>query len=231
MNQTSPSPAPLSDNPVPLPGASEETQKSSHTSVFIFFGIIAFCAVGLGGVLLGKYLYAPKTPSPELSVTPTPRAEEPTVTPTPDFSASWKLVINQTFGFSIHYPDNWIAECTDPIGNWSSANICDFRAPNTVIDHGQLFSGANIVVGVEKPNQNYNTLEEKIAFDTKTYGYTAIAKTINDIEGYLISSPGNDAFVTKNGEYFIIVSWIPLPDTSQYKNTLDQIFSTFKFIE
>lgn len=193
---------------------------NSRTTLLMFLGIVSFFAVGLGGVMLGKHLYGPKTLPVVPIVTPTPRAEAPTATSTPDFSASWKQVINPTFGFSMRYPDDWISECMEPSGNWLSASICDIRASNTVIDHGQLVSGANIGVGVEKPNPNYDTLEEKLSFDTKTYGYIATAKTINGIEGYFLSSSGNDAFVAKNGDYFIIVSWIPLPDTSQYKKPL-----------
>lgn len=197
--------------------------KYSHRA-FLIVGFVLTILLSISSIIL---FYQNSLLRQQLSLVQIPSSP----TPIPNPTANWKTFISPTFNFSIKYPNSWTAACKDPEGDWLSGTICDLRAPNTEIDHGQLLSGATIGVGVEKPNQNYKTLEEKIAFDTKNYGYQSTAKTINNIEGYLYTSSSNNVFVAKNGQYFIMLSWIPLSSTNQYRDTIDQILFTFKFLD
>lgn len=89
---------------LPFKTIQTEDRQHAHTRVVIFLGISAFFAVGLGGVLLGKYLYAPKTAlMPQIPVTPT---QVPVATPTPDSTVNWKTYTNGKLLFEFKYPTN-----------------------------------------------------------------------------------------------------------------------------
>ena len=109
------------------------------------------------------------------------------------------------------------------------SSICDIRAPNTTLDNdGQLSSGAYVAIAVEKVDSKYKSLEDKVAFDTKKYGYKIEPYSLDNVSGYLYTLSKNNEFISKNGFYFIHISWTPLDDANQYKPTIDQVLSTFK---
>lgn len=172
-----------------------------------------------------------QAPSPSSQiVSPTPKTVSSISLP-PDETAGWKTYTNNTYGFSIKYPIDWLIKCNEPTNEWLSADICNIATPNTKFDHGERISGAGIGIGIEKPNPNYNSLEEKVAFDEKNYQYKSVSKIINGTKGYLLTSNTNNAFVTKTTDYFIIISWFPLNKANPLSTTIDQILSTFKFVD
>lgn len=81
-----------------------QTQPSPSKLPLIFVGFILMLTAGAGGVTLGKYLYAPKTPSVAPVMTPT---ETPAATPTPDPTAGWKVYRNPVYNFEFKYPSDW----------------------------------------------------------------------------------------------------------------------------
>jgi len=154
----------------------------------------------------------------------------PFLPPTPETITDWKTYNSEKFQFSFEYPSNWTVICKEPQTDfWVMSSICDIRAPNTTLDNdGQLSSGAYVAIAVEKVDSKYKSLEDKVAFDTKKYGYKIEPYSLDNVSGYLYTLSKNNEFISKNGFYFIHISWTPLDDANQYKPTIDQVLSTFK---
>jgi hypothetical protein len=90
---------PAVSQPVTSPEPLSNVPQPHNLKPFWVFVAVAFLAiVGVGGVLIGKYLYAPKPVSNQI---PTPTVIP---TPTPDPTADWKLYTNSKYGFEIKYP-------------------------------------------------------------------------------------------------------------------------------
>lgn len=97
----------------PAPNLPSEPPTNSRTTFLTFFGIVALLAIGFGGVLLGKYLYAPKTSPAAPGVTPTPRGDAQIATLIPDVTANWttySITPDPSLGYAsyvIKLPASW----------------------------------------------------------------------------------------------------------------------------
>ncbi len=144
--------------------------------------------------------------------------------PSPVMMATTQQYQEPMYGFNFSYPIDWSAKCKPVVvGTWTGMTVCDLRAPNTIMDHGQISQGANVVFGINKPNANYQTLAEYVAFFVKQDGYQQRPRTINNITGVQLSSPTNETFVFESNDAFVIVNWIPLPPSSPYAPVVRQI--------
>lgn len=90
----------------PIPLAGSPPPKQGGKSPLLLLGILVLVTVGIGGLLLWKFLSPPKT-LPVATPTPTP-TEVPTATPTPDPTADWQVYTNQKHGFSLKYPPAFV---------------------------------------------------------------------------------------------------------------------------
>lgn len=218
-----------------------EDQKRTRGGIFIIFGIIAFFGIGLGGVLLGKYLYGPKTLQPELIVTPTPRGGVPIVTTTPNPIENWKTYTNISGGFSFKYPSNYFQfqqEDRSRIYLAPSAgkggNGTKFLNQDDVwLDVGILagvYSFSSVDVYLQSGSQIYSDVQKiPISVDgisgvTVKYSLFVAA---GDVRQY-----SQEALVLNDGKiYSIILSSWNQTILQQHEEMFDQILSTFKFLE
>ncbi len=235
QNPTQPTPTPQPTNTLPTTQAPPTIPKNKTPWLLISLVVFLFSATGVLGYKyyevkqqLDKQQSTP-LPSPQLVVS----SPSPVISPTSevDPTASWKTYTNKEYKLSFEYPSNWKLNCTASQDNtWLSRNMCDITAPDTVIDHGYISSGAYFVIGIDKPNPNYSNLEEYLNHAVSQNGYTSESETINNIQGYyLIQNKIKTNFIFEQNGHIIGASW--LTSSNDFKTSTNQILSTFQFID
>lgn len=198
---------------------------------YAFLGIVFFCTIGIGGVFLGKFLYAPKTmPTPPIAVTLTPRAEALTTTPIQDVTGNWKTYSNQKYGYQMRYPQDWylFPDGTAAIGGENISAFANFDL-NQGPRKGSL-QDLRIDVRVDPLTRSFDdylnarsekkvtTSSEEVLVDEKH----GVKWTIHGLgTSYLVLVPNN-------GRVYSIIG--PAENSTQIE-IFDQILSTFKFLD
>lgn len=233
LNQISPL------SPSPTPSFPSETPTGSRTTLFTFLGIVSFLVVGLGGVLLGKYLYGYRTEQNASNVTPTPRVEVPTVTPTTNPMVGWKTFVSPDSNFSLKYPSEYELKTLVNLGYVINRNI---TLPSYPVSITACRGDCPVISSSEEV--------------TLQIGVKAIK-----VKGYIGSIGGNipESFIryemlnphtVPERRYTNIILWeLPQdinyqdkikqyppdrgvnPISPEHEHVFDQILSTFKFIE
>lgn len=195
--------------------------------------ILVYSIIGILVVLLGiaGYLFFQNNNSKTvIETSPTETSEVAMMEKDETFDL--RTYSNDEFGFSFSYPSDWQASCENPQDDtWLDATICDLRAPNTLIDHGHLMSGAYMTISISKPNPNYSNLSEYVSFSTAQGKYQTTKFTRNSIEGYQINSENGNSFVFENNGDFISISWISADENNTYDSSIEQILSSFMLEE
>lgn len=191
-----------------------EDKKLAHKGIFILLCVIVISAVGLGGVLLGKYLYASKTSPVVPSVTPTPRAEALTSTPTSDPTENWKTHTNTEYGFSLKFPLDWRVE-----QKYLDSSFKSQVFPEKTKYYVELTSATGSVSILILPEGELDAgLENTVEGTTEIAGITV---TTYAYQNGLVMFTN---FKRKNLPYFRI-------QVKPKNNEVDHILSTFRFTD
>jgi hypothetical protein len=199
-----------------------EKKKSNVLKVLIL--IVVFLLVGIGGVYAGMQISKKQT---QIPLTPQ-TTEAPIISPTlvPDETANWKTYRNDKYRFEFKFPDDWSA--TD-----NKAQSPDYEA-----DHG-LLKGADFFVGI---NPTLIQTIEEIIEQTKKYqpnaeisnlkikGFDAVMVSIPPAQEMGQYWPSKTIYFEKEENIFSITSEAYGDKRDFYLKILDQILSTFKFI-
>lgn len=212
-----------------------EDQQHTHIGVVIFLGISAFFAVGLGGVLLGKYLYAPKTAPATLVVTPT---QTPIATPTSDLTVGFLEYVNNKAGYIFKYPSDW--KLKQNLNGSITLRSSDFEQNEKNPLEEEAKSGANLLINGPIPDALPEIKEGQILKGTDT----TTDKVASNIQKLTIDgknaitwdyqAAGNPHFIgtqvviLKEGKvYYLNMTF----SDKSFKSRFDQILSTFRFLD
>ncbi len=216
MNQTA------SDPPKPEPHFTFEGRQPQKPSnlLLILMVLVLVGLVGYGGYYAGKYFSAPTTqyiaPTPlAIPVVPTPAASV-------DSTADWKTYQNKEMGFSIKYPSYYIPREVTDLG------------PN---DQRVIFLAESGDVGLSSFSVHVSKAElPEFPYDEKPTGeytldgtkgnYIELPKGYGDGPGF--TQPFIATYVAKLGR----LHQIKFDGVSSINDkTVDQILSTFKFVD
>lgn len=205
------------ENQITTPQEPVVSSPKSKLPVILLVVVLLFL-FGMGGLFLGKNLYAPKV------ITPKPTVIQTT---TADVTANWKTYTNTYGNFAIKHPSNWLVnEDIGPIDK--QINIVDFyldekdnitKSPITelfkiyVQDNPDKVSLDKLALNYDKPE----TFNFSGGQGIKGYDKNALTNGTKDYTANIID--GNLIFTFKMG--------VLTKDNSL--DTFDQILSTFKF--
>lgn len=203
--QTSPAP-PMSTLPV-----AQLLEPKSKIWLWVLGGILLLVTGIAGGVFWGKQLYS----TPNIQPTPSPIVE---ATPTPDPTANWNTYTTQKF--SLKYPVDW------QIGLFEHApDIYTFQPSKDFVPESQK---NGVVLSITGRCLNTQCLT---VFNLEDMVSQINAKIVNQatadrMKAYKVSLPDEKlAYIFINGQDFFEIS------TDKYITELDQVLSTFKFID
>ncbi len=194
------------------------------SSLLMISVIVLVISLIAGGVYFAYQSYfVKKQASPFTSPKPTVEAD----TPTPNPTANWKTYTNTKYKYSVSYPPSW-----KPLvpGNNNDLVEPDVNYPNSLniwqigLDGTQV--GSPVVIGIIIPDGDINQLfdgrkkTETQLNGTQTTKYEKISDNKLSI---------NYIFVMKGNRYLELSISHDINDPIQ--KTLDQIISTFKFIQ
>ncbi|MBI2028101.1 MAG: hypothetical protein HYT07_00695 [Candidatus Levybacteria bacterium] len=196
----------------------------------IGFGIVSFgIAIGVIGYLLGTKQNQTVVQNQQSSVVPTLSQPSPTAI---DETANWKTYTDDKYSFQFKYPSEWvIASKLD--------NALEGVARYIALTDPLLSESASLVFSIQiKPNSSYSNELTKTKADIGASEEHNIV--ISGIDGKKYSTvgeatgPGPDKLssyvLPLNGGSFLITI-APEQENKNYTATIDQILSTFKFVD
>ncbi|MEK7101453.1 MAG: hypothetical protein AAB860_00745 [Patescibacteria group bacterium] len=206
----------------------------THIFVWIVVGIVILGVGITGGLFLGKKLY----PIPQILPTPSPISQ---ATPTPDPTANWKTYTNDTYGFSFQYPPELLlsVNCTVfAMGNFLTClQSSDFSYLVSDPDKKQPETSKTVTISegfglfVKKDITDYPYDISVLQEDYKRSHSNVSVTTTNTTPILKVSSnnnPGNVHWIMiHNKNVYSVLS----PFNTQDYPVIDQILSTFKFID
>lgn len=233
MDQESKQPAPISSETIPVNQIPPSPKSKIPLVLLLIFLLFLF---GFGGILVGRYLRVSQSipPIPTLGLKPTA-----VPTTTSDATASWKTYINKKHGYLIKIPNNW--------GEWS-ANTGEWKFNININEMGDtILLGLNQPVlkdkeGIITPPQKVDILFFKMSLAQ----LDKISDTTHDEECLKDENLNinNSVSVIKRvcsyegqgtiKQYFIRMDKdknILKISSSSNTTELDQILSTFKFVD
>lgn len=206
--------------------------------IAIILALVAILAV-VAYVFGAKLLNIKPTPTPTLTpivvVTPSPA---------PDVTASWKT-FTSSCGFSVKYPDGWNAQ---KFFVQDSSDSCAFLMAPDYKQGSDTRTGFSITLtrllkGNINQDTNYkasiNTTDDYIkSIESLQQPLVSVKNKISATYGSLSGTQfdydafeSTTTFIFLQNNYFWIIDW---PTTSQYsgqyRESLDQILSTFQFV-
>jgi len=192
------------------------------------FLLIVLALVVVGGI--GFYAYK----NGQLGITPSQR--QISISPTPDLTADWKTYVDDYFDFEIKYPSDW--QFTKNETNWEYGMQFVWAISPDIIkkdDEGRVIEGVSFNVAIHDSKQ---TALEELVKVVKDGGGIESSYTVNGISGILLyqeNSPFKNSkrkvFVAQKGEIVYSVELVWSKQKPEAEKVLDQILSTFKFIE
>lgn len=199
----------------------------------VFLVVLLFLTLSLA---YAGYQFSQKlTPLP----LPTPTSvAQPSSTPTPDPTANWKTFTSPTFGLSFKYPSDWKWEVPnsagkdDPNGNFQSIIVVRPISISEAKNENLPLVGGFITIEIRKGAE---TLPSDLKTDKTVRITDLLIVNRKATEYWLPIDPKKSLLTAKsitylsietNKEVFVVIL---LDDT--YKNTFNQILSTFKFLE
>lgn len=204
----------------------------------LFMVVWVLSLAGLGYVAYQNYQLQQQLA--ELKADRLVSATEPVTSPSPSpliaqaspvasvLPSNWKEYTNLQYNFAFSYPSDWELECIPPANDmWVSASMCDLRAPDTNISHGYLIHGADLIFSVHRPTTNYQNVAEYVDFSAKQSGYTVVPRTINNVNGFQLTSPTTEAFAFGEGEHIFTLTWIHLDSANEFVTELEQVVASF----
>lgn len=184
----------------------------SNWLLFLLVGTVILAVGIVLGLFVGKYIYTPKsTPSPIIFASPSP-------VPISDLTVNWKTYTTQKF--NLKYPADWqVGLFQHVLDNYT------FQPTKTFVPESEKNSIVISISGhclntqcltVFNLEQMINQINAKIVSQTQ----------VNEVTAYKVSlSDGKMAYVFINEEDFFTIS------TDNYLTELDQILSTFRFLD
>lgn len=242
-------PAQIINEPIPQPVAAnpQSPVPSPKTSkIPLILGLILIILViGISALWLGKSSGGQNLAQPTptlvpaiLEPTPTEMVLPTTIvsTPTPDPTAGWKTYTNTKFGFSVSYPPEAVAQPRNP-DPFPVAIEFQYIDPRDYPGGGPENPGWLLIISEPQNNPKQLSLRE-LALETKR----ATAKdsiTDTEIDGHKAitwSSPeffGFNSYLVETNKKFIYIAanifgWPS--EITRYKDELDKVLATFKFI-
>ncbi|MBI2103804.1 hypothetical protein HYT59_02245 [Candidatus Woesebacteria bacterium] len=231
--------------PTPTPSF----EASSDKKPLKIIGLLLLAVVVIGGLAIGGYYLGLNKVLFPGTATPTPAPTvEPTPTATTDPTADWKTYTHTSYEFNIKYPSDWIAKSTAPgpgeidlVGNSRGATFYPSEFKDSKKTHVRIsLEGFDLnsesifgvtdfdsYVAYAKKNQFF---EVKKSTETTIDGskavvlegeYTSSGSTTYH-KNYLVQSPVDDLF---------LIILLDDANNEKYKDSLDQILSTFQFVE
>lgn len=213
--------------------------------------------LGLGATILAVtifftgYQYSQKQPKPTsyptISLTPTPTLPPQAITtPTPDETANWKTFLSSRCNFSIKIPPEWNAKNTELLPGTDNPNYnygcISILAPNykTV---GETMEGLGLFISRTIPGAKFksvviNSIDDYIKATENILEPSGRAenvqlKAVAGVSGkyFEFSAFQNTAnLVFMKNNFIYNISWLQ-GYAGVYKDRIDQILSTFKFID
>lgn len=211
----------------PIPDQ-QEIKASNNLSFFrtLAYGFVIVSigvSIAIGGYLLGANKTKPQ-PVAQTSVTPS-------TSPTPDPTANWKTYINESYGFEIKYPNDWIVqdklrqkpEKAASNNNLELSNSSLPESPKFILFINPLGFGLPI------PDKVYELSPAK---DGKLeiinrQEIAPIKEGMTNIDGHTIIN--SKTFEIDNNSYLFTFDFVQ--GGKDYEPILNQILSTFKFTE
>ena len=174
--------------------------------------VLALITLAVAATLLfqAKFFSAGKTPSPSPAAQPSPIASPST---TPDEIANWKTYTNVFYGYKLSYPSTAIiSEEMKPLG-WTGkpeqVTTLNFKDGSLEITGNMGGRGVTSIKSSEIVIDNVPTIK---FYETEISGVIRAVK-----------SPKNDEI------YFIFT--LPSQNSERVNKILDQILSTFQFLD
>jgi len=201
--------------------------KSKKTKKFLVLGLILLLIIAGAG---GAYFYLKNQKSKTQDIT----SEVPTSpTPTPDPTADWETYTNTDIGYLLKYPSTWfeidgyIYDNKKPSPDNGIA-ICFYPTDITITDLDVLLDSIleeYVNMEGDPPFRSYET-KSKITLNNnyEVLIITGSGYTRASFISYLIVDP-----VSKKNVHISFSS--PPNEIDQYKPIIDQILSTFEFLD
>jgi hypothetical protein len=182
--------------------------KNFNPGIKLFF-IVALVAIILtvGGILLLKTLQPAPSPTPIAQQTPPPTPQQEVLD-----TSNWQTYRNDEFGFELKYPASWQFEELDP--NLSFGSFLDSAGPQK--DRLYITVNGLNYTGIDNPDVVY----KKEVFVGKTVTIQSVYQE-NKLISKGIEVPLTTGFITI----------YTTPDSNGSFAIIDQILSTFRFIE
>lgn len=231
--ESQPSPPSPPTEPAPPPASPEPTPPSTGKSKIVIWVGLGFLILAL--VAIGTYYVSSRRATPTITAIPSPISAP---TSTPDPTVNWKTYTNDFDKYSAKYPSNWYLNPASAEGNGTDiadSDISNFAEVPNPDDTEHI--RVNIIAfnnESEMPLQKW--LEEN---DTEQI-YSEDTITVAEITGVLREESNSD-FLQLPEIKSAIAIYLPyrnkvyrilaFPSDSKHKEILDQILSTFKFIE
>lgn len=232
-----------------------EPQKQSNLSLIIL-SLLVLILVGVGGFILARYPYAPKT---EVPVPSQPPVATPAPTQSPfgtssvsiptDETAGWKTYSNSKYAFSFKYP-----QFLDPESTLESSSVV-VSGVDPEVKSGRFVVGGGYTWGV---SQTATGMDAFMSCSTDEDCYQKYYEDITrfprnglvvlpsvNIGGRLVKgfsfigegSSGSQQYyyypLTRAGKFFLVsFNFVNYTDSelAQKKSLVDQILPTFKFL-
>ncbi len=203
-----------------------------------FAPIIILLAVlfiaGLGGAYyFGTYVNKPLQPQPTIQPlvsSPTQQLTVPVTTAKIDETANWKTYTSQKNSFSLKYPSGM--EIEEKSDNYTAFIL----AGPTQKKQTELYDGIGLFI--IKGTLQGRSLKNFVEAEAKQAGEMVKPITttyISSYEAYTYTSRGlgehTYIYIANNGTYWEIINSTGDPTHKGFQKTVDQILSTFRFIE
>ncbi len=234
-------PEEIFETPQPTPSVTEpKTTNWPKAILATIFGLALLLGAAYAGYWYGTESAKVKTQSTK----PTPTVSQPTPTPTTTTAnptAGWKIYTNQSLGINFKYPSTWLDAEINTLATRASVTIKDGEEINDVIVKLDVARGVYYNQNLQR-EMELNEVVDKQNFPSEAL--TSEEITLEDWKGYRYT------YHVHGVGYFTTAIFLARPDSpadilsivyrhdnnpSEYKSampeTLDQILSTFKFLD
>lgn len=214
--------------PVSLPAETVASKSKVSVLVWVVAGVVI---LGVG-ISIGLFLNKRLTPAPKAPPAPAPVS---VATPTPDPTTNWKTYTNGEFGFSFLFPNEWEAcvnggtvswlvdpgKCKPPYADYHLSITVSKNSLGIPIYSGPGDANAYITSGKQTITRGANQFIRQMFAQTKSYTWNGKEYPPGPIVIFY------DLVDTKDNQ---VIEFYKSPVSTINENTIDQILSTFKFL-